>query len=383
MRNKVVHFFLFALLFFGVSVSTSAGVRVVVTIAPPPLPVYVQPACPGDGYIWVPGYWDWDEDYDDYYWVPGTWVLAPEAGYLWTPGYWGWDGDGYVFYDGYWGPSVGFYGGIDYGFGYFGVGYVGGRWDGDRFYYNREVSNVNVTIVHNVYRESVTNVTVNHVSYNGGSGGIVARANAQEEAAAHGRHRGPVDAQTQQRQLARGNSDLRASFNRGKPPVAATPRPGEFEGHGVEGAKKAGAPYHPSERPANAGGHANVNANANNRVEPSQPRSEPVHARDLPPVSRPTAPDTGNPKLDQKYEKQQQKMIAQQEKARQKLEQQQMKQDQKLARQNADQQRKQQMEQRHQQQTQHLAQRQSRQVQHMQQRQQPPRPPQPHKPPHR
>ena len=25
--------------------------------APPPLRVYVQPACPIDGYIWTPGYW--------------------------------------------------------------------------------------------------------------------------------------------------------------------------------------------------------------------------------------------------------------------------------------------------------------------------------------
>ena len=32
---------------------------VVVTLdfAPPPLPVYDQPAIPGPGYIWEPGYW--------------------------------------------------------------------------------------------------------------------------------------------------------------------------------------------------------------------------------------------------------------------------------------------------------------------------------------
>ena len=48
--------------------------------------------------------------------------MAPEVGFLWTPGYWGWGGDGFVFYEGYWGPQVGFYGGINYGFGYFGDG---------------------------------------------------------------------------------------------------------------------------------------------------------------------------------------------------------------------------------------------------------------------
>jgi len=31
-----------------------------VVIAPPPLPVYEQPLCPGDGYLWTPSYWDSD-----------------------------------------------------------------------------------------------------------------------------------------------------------------------------------------------------------------------------------------------------------------------------------------------------------------------------------
>src|SRR5271165_2994273 len=46
-------------------------------------------AMPGEGYIWTPGYWAYDYDYNDNYWVPGTWVLAPQVGYLWTPPYWG------------------------------------------------------------------------------------------------------------------------------------------------------------------------------------------------------------------------------------------------------------------------------------------------------
>ena len=39
-----------------------AQVAISVTIAPPELPVYEQPVCPGDGYIWTPGYWAWDGD---------------------------------------------------------------------------------------------------------------------------------------------------------------------------------------------------------------------------------------------------------------------------------------------------------------------------------
>ena len=56
---------------------------------------------------------------------------------------------------GYWGPHVGFYGGINYGFGYFGAGYDGGYWRGRDFYYNRSVTRVNTTVIHNVYDRRV------------------------------------------------------------------------------------------------------------------------------------------------------------------------------------------------------------------------------------
>ncbi|WP_442958225.1 hypothetical protein [Pinisolibacter sp.] len=43
------------------SVAPQAAVGISVTIAPPALPVYVQPPIPGPGYHWIPGYWAWDE----------------------------------------------------------------------------------------------------------------------------------------------------------------------------------------------------------------------------------------------------------------------------------------------------------------------------------
>ena len=208
-----------------------AQVGISVSFGPPALPVYEQPVCPGDGYIWTPGYWAYADD-TGYYWVPGTWVEAPQVGYLWTPGYWGWGGSAFIFHAGYWGPTVGFYGGISYGFGYFGHGYEGGRWDGGHFFYNRAVTNVNVTVIHNVYETRVTEVN-NRVSYNGGRGGIEARATAEEERADRERHIGPVEAQTRHVEEARNNRDLRASENHGKPPIAATQRASEFKGNGV------------------------------------------------------------------------------------------------------------------------------------------------------
>ena len=72
--------------------------------------------------------------------------------------------------------SVGFYGGISYGHGYFVEGYEGGRWQNGEFYYKRSVNNVNITNIHNVYNGTVINSTaVNRVSYNGGNGGISER----------------------------------------------------------------------------------------------------------------------------------------------------------------------------------------------------------------
>src|ERR1700720_1537604 len=163
---------MFGSLLMPVSAPAHVDVGISITVAPPAIPVYTQPICPGPNYIWTPGYWAWGPD--GYYWVPGTWVVAPAVGVLWTPGYWGW-GDGvYVWHAGYWGPRVGFYGGINYGFGYGGVGFAGGEWRGGVFNYNRSVTNVNVTVIHNTYNQTVINnntTTVNRASFNGGTGG--------------------------------------------------------------------------------------------------------------------------------------------------------------------------------------------------------------------
>jgi hypothetical protein len=373
---------LFALVILVVSAGSFAQIGVSVTFGPPALPVYEQPLCPGEGYIWTPGYWAYDYDIGDYYWVPGTWVLAPEVGFLWTPGYWGWGGEAFLFHEGYWGPVVGFYGGIVYGFGYFGRGYEGGRWEHGQFYYNRSVNNVNITNIHNVYNTTVVNntTTINRVSYNGGNGGVNARPTPEEEAATRQRHIPPVAAQTQHVQAARGNPELRASANHGKPPVAATQKPGAFSGREVVPAKQAGAPFNP---PAN---RAATQPHANTRPESNVPRpgnnvprpGGASHARDLSPHSVATPPNTGTPKLDQKYQRQQEKLVAKQNQEHQKLQQQQEKEHQQMQQRNANEARTQQLEQRHQQQTQQLEQRHTQQQEKLQTRQQPP-PPRPPK----
>ncbi len=243
---------IFALVMIAVSGASLAQVLVSVNFGPPALPVYEQPLCPGEGYIWLPGYWAWSPG--GYYWVPGTWALAPEPGLLWTPGYWAFADDFYYWHPGYWGTVVGFYGGIPYGYGYPGAGYYGGYWRGRQFFYNRTVNNVSVTNIRNVYSQTVVNnvTTVNRVSYNGGPGGITARPTFGEQAAAR-QQRPPTAEQVQHERAASTNHELLASVNQGRPPVAATPKPAEFSGRGVVGARQAGAPYKaPSTAPSRA-----------------------------------------------------------------------------------------------------------------------------------
>ena len=191
--------------------------------APPPLPQYQQPEAPGDGYLWTPGYWAWASG--GYYWVPGAWVQAPYEGALWTPGYWGYYHNNYRFYRGYWGRHIGFYGGVDYGFGYIGFGYQGGYWGGGHFNYNRSVNNVNVSVMRNVYNYNVPNRNDNRVSFNGGSGGVQMRARPAELAAFHEQHAAPMQAQMQNERAASANRAQFANVNHGQPASAAMARP--------------------------------------------------------------------------------------------------------------------------------------------------------------
>jgi hypothetical protein len=236
--TRAIRLFVLVSVMIAVPAASFGAVAVSITIGPPLLPVYTQPICPGAGYIWTPGYWAYGPY--GYYWVPGTWVLAPFIGALWTPGYWGWGGGGYFWHAGYWGPHIGFYGGINYGFGYVGVGYEGGYWNRGSFYYNSSVNNVNRTVVRNVYSKTVIdNREANRVSYNGGRGGITARPTAAESAAVRDRHVGATSAQTRLERSASSNHAQLASVNHGRPAALATQKPEAFAAHQAAPANRA------------------------------------------------------------------------------------------------------------------------------------------------
>jgi len=203
-----------------------------VRTAPPMLPIYAQPPIPAPGYIWTPGYWHWRQAVN-YYWVPGTWVQPPTVGVLWTPPWWGWSDDGYVFHDGYWGPHVGYYGGVNYGFGYGGVGYEGGHWEGQTFAYNRSVNNFGSVRVANVYEKPATVLNTSHVSYVGGDGGLRTEPTAEERLAEHDQHVAVTAVQARHISVASRVPALAASRNNGVPAIAATSHPAQFRGPGV------------------------------------------------------------------------------------------------------------------------------------------------------
>lgn len=270
---------------------------------PPPLPVYDQPPCPTPGYLWTPGVWEWGPA--GYYWVPGTWVLPPAPDLFWTPGYWAPVGALYVFHAGYWGPHVGFYGGINYGFGYGGLGYEGGRWNRGVFEYNTAVTAINVNVVHTVYNLPVmrNGTAAMRPSY-AGAPGTRLQPDGAELGALREAHMPPTAEQVQHLSQARGNPGLAAWRNHGQPSIAATGRPRDFSGQGAVAARPSAQPWQPARTPM-----------------AQNPRDNPyVHARDTPARPAEAVWGAGGGEQAQAYARQRSDLLDRQEQERQALE---------------------------------------------------------------
>ena len=295
---RSMRLFLFALLLSIVPMSSHASAFISITIAPPVLPVYDQPPCPYDGYIWTPGYWAYDNPDVGYYWVPGAWVPAPQPGFLWTPPYWGWEGGNYLFHAGYWGPHIGYYGGVNYGFGYMGTGFAGGEWRGGHFFYNTAIVHVGGGF-HNVYvNETIVHQTTivneRRVAYSGGPGGIRHDPTPTERTAMNERHIAPTSVQQQHISAAARDPQQRFNANHGRPATVAAARPMTAPAHteaGNRGAERGGE----GGRPA-AGARPETRNAPQTRTESrpgneSRPATEPRTAPRAATESRP-APQT-------------------------------------------------------------------------------------------
>jgi len=211
---------------FVAPAQAQVAVEITAGIAPPPLPVYDQPPIPGPGYVWVPGYWAWNGD--EYYWTPGYWATPPAVGLYWTPPYWAFVDGSYDFYPGYWGPTVGFYGGVDYGSGYTGEGYQGGFWRNDQFVYNTAVNNLGALAIANTFSRAVSNPG-DRVAFTGGQGGTIARP-TRTQIAARAHATPPTALQVRHQETASRDPALRFNANHGPPHIAAMQRANEFHG---------------------------------------------------------------------------------------------------------------------------------------------------------
>jgi len=238
--------------------------------APPALPDYSQPPDPGDGYIWTPGYWNWAST--GYYWVPGAWVEPPYSGALWTPGYWGFSSGRYLFYPGHWGTHIGFYGGINYGFGYTGTGYEGGYWNSGHFFSNRDYNNIDTSKVHDNYSYKVNRPeSPSHVSFHGGSSGVQRQPEAQEKAAWHEPVAPRMSTQVQHAKSYQSDRGQFYAQNHGQPPNPAVSKPVPAE-RNVHPAMPQAHPAatQPARRSANPGRNEAPNQNSRDHSAPNQ-----------------------------------------------------------------------------------------------------------------
>ncbi len=229
------------------------GETVYATDPPPDLPDYAQPSASDDSYLWTPGSWYYSSAKSDYYWVPGEWVVPPLADWLWTPPYWGYNGTRYEWHVGYWSTSVGFYGGIDYGFGYTGSGY-------DR-------SKRNIT-------------SANRVSYNGGPHGVQKTRAPLELVAERDRHPA-LSAQMHLVRDAKNNREQYSRVNHGRPQTVVVAKLRDSSLVASPGSTPPSHPVHPSTPPSTG----------------STPPSHPVHPSTPPstgstPPSHPVHPST-------------------------------------------------------------------------------------------
>lgn len=98
--NKI---FLAAILIASGFVASSTPVRaqqptvIYVQTAPPQPETEPEPALPGPGYVWVPGYYQWTGS--EYVWVRGHYVQHAGA---WCAGEWRHDDQGWYFVPGHW-----------------------------------------------------------------------------------------------------------------------------------------------------------------------------------------------------------------------------------------------------------------------------------------
>jgi hypothetical protein len=86
---------LLGLAIFGLMAVNAMAADIVVHIRPPRPIVQRRVPAPARGYVWLPGYQNWNGR--SYVWVPGRWAFPPRPRAHWVPPRWVHRGHNWVF----------------------------------------------------------------------------------------------------------------------------------------------------------------------------------------------------------------------------------------------------------------------------------------------
>lgn len=89
----------FAVSLLAYPLTTAARVDIDVAIGPPP--VVVEEAPRREGYLWAPGYWNWDNAHHRHVWKKGRYIRN-RPGEHWVPHAWTERDGRYHFNEGHW-----------------------------------------------------------------------------------------------------------------------------------------------------------------------------------------------------------------------------------------------------------------------------------------
>jgi hypothetical protein len=98
--NKRLFWTLTATALIALPVTSQARVHIDVEIAPP-VAIYEAPPPPRVGFIWAPGYWNWDAPHHKHVWKKGQYIRA-HPGERWVSPEWVAHEGRYRFNEGYW-----------------------------------------------------------------------------------------------------------------------------------------------------------------------------------------------------------------------------------------------------------------------------------------
>jgi hypothetical protein len=97
---KLLRAVVFSLSTAVLAVPAFGQIHVYIGAPPPPVRIEVRPPMPGDGFIWVDGYWG--NDGYRYRWVRGHWDRPPYGDGYWTGPHYVREHDGWRMEQGHW-----------------------------------------------------------------------------------------------------------------------------------------------------------------------------------------------------------------------------------------------------------------------------------------